>query len=358
MYRLKWLVAVLMVAGTIGCLTDLRPPDLEEMAEIDARALLEEACRKHGLSVWREHQIYTVTFTDRFEGLKGWYANTFGQNPVSMQCNFAIGRFEGEMEFLDGKKQGEIWGFMNDRTYRLLPDGTHMTNENKHIRFWVPTIQYFIEFPLRILEADTMAYAGEREYNGATYDVILASWQTLAPQKEIDQYLIWINRTSGLIELLQYSVRDYFQWYRGTSVFEEFRNYDGVLIPTSIPVYAKQPGKSKVHHMRFADFRFLDNDDLPEAGADSTRIVPPNTDPSEAFVEISRAGLDRNCGSCHHSNRSTNQVALAIFDLATDCWYCTVSKDHAHGLENRTQGSDVFTEEEKAAIREVIARIH
>ncbi|MDX1406712.1 MAG: hypothetical protein R3330_01230 [Saprospiraceae bacterium] len=354
MWRLVTLCSLFLVAG---CIADLRPPELDQMPDVDARGLLEETCRKHGLTVWQEHRTYTVTFRDRFQGLKGWYANSFGENPVELQCAYAVGRFEGEVEFLSGKKKGEIWGFMNDQPYRLLPGGAHMTNENKHIRFWVPTIQYFVEFPLRILEADTIAYAGEATYDGRVYDRIIASWRTLEPQKEIDQYLIWISRESGLIEMIQYSVRDYFKWYRGTAIFEDFENHAGVLIPTSVPVFAKHPDKSKVHHMGFENFRFLDSDDLPEPAQDSAAVAPPNTDPAEAFVEVARVAVDRNCGSCHHSNRSSNHEALAIFDLAKPCWYCTIHAEQTTGLQNRTQGSDQFTVEEQEAIREVIARI-
>lgn len=349
-----------------SCIADLRPRAMPEIMDSEeAKELLEAACKKHGLTVWKEHKTYTVTLKDQFQGLKGWYANAFGENPVELQGTFAIGRFEGELEFLSGKKKGEIWGFMNGKTYRILPGGANITKENKNIRFWVPTIQYFIEFPLRILEADAVAYAGEESRNGEICDKIIVSWNSLEPNKHMDQYLIWINRNSGMIDLIQYTVRDYFSWYRGTTIFNGITNFEGVLIPTDMPVYAKHPDKGKVHHMRLENFRFLDSDDIPEAMDNTQRdslnqlvhTAPVNTDPAAAFVEVSRSAIDRNCGSCHHSNRSTNQVALGIFDLANACWYCTISTEQIVGLRNRTQESKMFTAEEQEAIQQVIEKL-
>lgn len=354
-----------MIIGALallaGCLADLRPDHLDVLdKETDARALLEEACRNHGLTVWKEHQTYTVKLADTFVGLKGWYANSFREKPVELECRFAIGRFEGEIEFLSGKKKGQVWGIMNDKTYKILPDGAHVTKDNKHIRFWVQNIQYYLEFPLRILEADVMKYAGNREWKDQKYDLVLVSWNTAEPQKDIDQILIWINRSTTMIDKIQYTARDYFGWFRGTSVFENLTNFAGLQIPTSIPVFSKRAGKGKIHHMRFSDFRFMDSDDIPLPESDTSAITedlaaPLNSSPGEAHVEVSRSALDRNCGSCHHSNRSTNTVALAIFDLANPCWYCTISEEQFHGLESRTQSSEEFTEAEKEAILQVIA---
>lgn len=72
------------------------------------------------------------------------------------------------------------------------------------------------------------------------------------------------------------------------------------------------------------------------------------------FVEISRMAADRECGTCHHSNRSTNTKALAVYDLADRCWYCRMSEEQIDGLERRTQNSEDFTEAEKAAFLQII----
>ena len=59
--------------------------------------------------------------------------------------------------------------------------------------------------------------------------------------------------------------------------------------------------------------------------------------------------IDRQCGSCHHGNRSTNTGALAIFNLQDACWYCKLSPEQAESLTGRVSGSS-FSEEERNAI--------
>ncbi len=76
-----------------------------------------------------------------------------------------------------------------------------------------------------------------------------------------------------------------------------------------------------------------------------------------AFLELSRAAIDRQCGKCHHSNRSTNEVALSIFNLANECWYCTLSEEQIPGLQSRTMDKDDFSKEEKEALRRVIEEV-
>ncbi len=67
-------------------------------------------------------------------------------------------------------------------------------------------------------------------------------------------------------------------------------------------------------------------------------------------VIIAYQAIDRQCGSCHQGSHSTNTKALTIFNLADECWYCKLTKEHAAGVMRRTQGA-VFSNDEKKAIK-------
>lgn len=75
-----------------------------------------------------------------------------------------------------------------------------------------------------------------------------------------------------------------------------------------------------------------------------------------AQANIALIAMDRQCGSCHQGSHSTNQAALAIFNLANECWYCTLRPEHMEGLSNRIKGSK-FTAEEQAAITSLVGQL-
>ena len=91
--------------------------------------------------------------------------------------------------------------------------------------------------------------------------------------------------------------------------------------------------------------------------ADAAPIQPITEHTEASFLEVTRTAIDRQCGKCHHSNRSTNEVALSIFNLTNECWYCTLTEEQIPGLESRTMDSEDFTDEEKEALRRVVEEV-
>ena len=72
---------------------------------------------------------------------------------TQFKLSYSPKTFNGRMEYLTGKEQGRISGLTDWKTYRVIDNET-VYEKDKRTQFWLPTYQYFIEFPLRILEAD------------------------------------------------------------------------------------------------------------------------------------------------------------------------------------------------------------
>jgi len=73
-------------------------------------------------------------------------------------------------------------------------------------------------------------------------------------------------------------------------------------------------------------------------------------------AHLALLAMDRQCGNCHHPNRSTNKAALAIFDLAEECWYCPLNLHQATEIRKRTK-STKFSDDEQAAIASLLDRL-
>lgn len=92
---------------------------------------------------------------------------------------------------------------------------------------------------------------------------------------------------------------------------------------------------------------------FPEIIVPAQPVVNAKARPGDT---IAFAAIDRECGSCHHGDRSTNTGALEIFDLRDTCWYCPLTPEQGKSLKGRISGS-AFTDLERTAIVALIAHL-
>ncbi|MEO0472119.1 MAG: hypothetical protein AAF206_21010 [Bacteroidota bacterium] len=255
------LLVIVLIAGiAISQYTaDLRNDFVKQHGEeaemkTKGKALLEASAAKHGIHNWDSVVAYTAVFQDQFFGPMKSIANPWKVEKVDAEISYVSGRFEGQISERNSKL---VWAMKDGQTAAGQIGGELSWAESQEARFWVPTVQYFIEFHKRILEADKVTYAGEASWNGKTYDQVFVSWNTFEPQDDIDQYLIWISKESGLMEILQYTVREGAGFYTGTAFQEDFSAENGIMIAHSMPVTFGGPDGDQLHHMQFSDFRFV-----------------------------------------------------------------------------------------------------
>lgn len=102
----------------------------------------------------------------------------------------------------------------------------------------------------------------------------------------------------------------------------------------------------------------------PGSSADSAMTSSPEVSSITVSIDSNRldhatiafAAVDRQCGSCHHGDRSTNTGALAIFNLTDTCWYCRLTSEQCESFKGRISGAS-FSEEERTAIVALIAHL-
>jgi len=155
----------------------------------------------------------------------------------------------------NGRKKGNQYYYNEGKTYYKSANG----KEKEHHKIadkWIKTHQYFLEFPLRIQEASVIAYAGDTIVAGKAYHLVMASWKTIAPQKDIDQYRIAINKDTNFIEFIQFTVRDFAKFAVGTAKYNSFIKKNGISFPSNISVHGKQYDSNKVYEMRVKELDF------------------------------------------------------------------------------------------------------
>ncbi len=249
-------ITIIIGLALTSCMSDLRTTAIKEgkLDEQKGRELLTKVGKAHFIENWKNINTYSVVFQDEFFGINK-VISPYKENPTKMQLDYIPASFNGRICFLEGKQKNEIWGMQDWKTYTKENEFSETVfKKDKNIKFWIPTYQYFIEFPALIQDAQVVSYAGEDTFEGKQYHLVMASWKTLNPQKNIDQYLIWINKETHRIEIVQFTIRDSYNFVKGSVYFKEFRELNGVLVPFQMPIQP-DPGKSQIHEMRIQDFK-------------------------------------------------------------------------------------------------------
>ncbi len=243
-----------------GCVNIFKVADLRESKENPfsdqdkAKRLMEEMGEAHRIEKWDSMLTYNIVFGDEFYGFIGKQAHPFKEQKMTFSMNYIPKSFDGQMEIISGKEKGTVWGMDAWETYFKNDEGKFEWKRNKDMTFWIPTYQYFIEFPSRIQEATTVDYLGEKVVNGIKTEGIIASWNTTEPQKDIDQYIIWIDSETKRIAKIEYTVRDTYRFVTGAASFTKYKEMGGLPFPTEMPVESNLTKDKLLHTMTIEEF--------------------------------------------------------------------------------------------------------
>ena len=212
--------------------TGISPEQFKKGKEILARAVEAHG----GVERWEQSGPVIVDFTDEWPGF---FNRTlfmpWPENPQKARMFLIPGKDDSRIVMKDGESDGQFLGIQNWVPYSGksedgLTSAVELEPENDDTKFWVPTLNYFLQLPYRIGEADVVAYAGERELDGRKFQLVFLSWNRAEPQDMVDQYLLWIEKKTGLIEYATYTVRDMGGFVTGTMHYSDFENQDGLVI--------------------------------------------------------------------------------------------------------------------------------
>lgn len=250
------LLITLLISGCVNFfkLTNLKK-ESQPNSYTKARTLLTEMGKAHGIEAWNTIDTYSVTFKDEFYGFYGKQSHPFKEQSMQFSLHYIPKTFNGQLEIMTGKEKGTVWGIHNWLTYTKNDVEDFEEKKNKAMKFWIPTYQYFIEFPNRIQEVTALEYIGSKVIDGVNVEGIIASWKTITPQKDTDQYIIWINSNTKLIVKIEYTVRDMYRFISGAAYFKNYKNFNGLMLPSEYPVESNLVKNGFLHQMSVQDFK-------------------------------------------------------------------------------------------------------
>lgn len=256
------LLLLLLTLSLLSCKTaDIRTPEMTGSTDDQmAMKALKQMAQAHQVEKWDDIETYTFHLVDEYIGTMGKFSSPYPKGKAVLELSYIPQTYTGRGVFQEGKWKEKVWGIQSWETYSNaeMETGIFHKKPDKQIQFSIPTYQYFIETPWRIFEASIVRYAGEREKNGEQYNLVFATWETEKPQKDMDQYLLWINKATGVLDLIQFTVRDAGGWVHCTFYYDHYESLDGLLFPTEMTVKLFGPEKDKVIHKMVVDHIQID----------------------------------------------------------------------------------------------------
>ncbi len=261
-----------------GCLADLRSNDLVVDGIAPAQVTLARASMKRmltahgGLERWKNHRVAEVGYTDTwFRPLEQAVSMPYPENGQRISQTILLGANASRWTFVGGPWDGLEWGIQRWATY-TAKNGKIAFEPDSDIKFWLPTNAYFFEAPFRLGEANVMAHMGTAHIDGQTLDMVFLTWGQAEPQSNVDQYVAFIDRQSGRLTYLQYTIRDIFRTLIGVMHYSDYKEVDGIWVAHRMTVVTEPGGPPALHEYRIQDLAF--GGDVPQE-----KLIP---DPNKA----------------------------------------------------------------------------
>lgn len=235
------------------------------IAQQKGRTLLEQSLKKFDpLSSWQELRMKNVQVT--FQHF--WYHDMLKKfiAPVEKSGQKVSLRLKPAHEnvrltFLDGQRKGTSWGIQDGKAYKVDDTGTLTWNSDWITEFNLPSYRYFLFLPFYLSEAELITYAGVKELRSKTYDLVYATWGKWIPHKNADQYLIWINRETMMIDYVQGTVRAVVGRSITALSLSNYREVLGMRIPFSLKAMADiNIVDEGMHHMKLTKVEQVEED--------------------------------------------------------------------------------------------------
>lgn len=256
-YKLLLFLSILGLV-LLGCKSkDLRSSELKEngIRQSDIRygkQLLQSVVELQNLEKLEESPTYSLIAKDEWFKQYGMNINPWpGDNGALLEFKHAFGTFDGKVKWLETDKKNTGYGIQSWQLYEYGTSEVPKQTENEKLEFIIPTMQYFMELPYRLSNAPIISYMGTSSSDSAEYEIVFVTWDSPTPN-EYDQYTLYINKETGLIDRTTYTIRDNFMWtpknFYGTATYSDYREVQGVLFPFKIDIYPfDKVGKKKVH---------------------------------------------------------------------------------------------------------------
>lgn len=235
---------ILVILGALffvaGCTTvDLRTKELQTQGasstlQFQGDAFLKKMFKAH------DPENHTAGFSAvGIVAVDEWKANVLRlltpiENPSQkIKFTFSLLSGDADMLYLDGKSAGNSFGIKDFETYGIK-NGEVLGKKFRDVELYLTPVRNYFLWPLILKNSSAIAYAGEGLVGSQEYDKIFASKDVFFAEGDSDQCVVWINKNTGLVDYIEFTLRNLFKAYHGVVQYLDYRDTRGVWMPYEV----------------------------------------------------------------------------------------------------------------------------
>ena len=264
----------LLVVGILSsCTANLLPsnvknnPNSTELEE-QGKMIMEKTYAAHGSATMDKHEVYQFTATDDWKGMMAGMGKLWPQKNTNMTFKYVPNTFDAQVKFNEGETKGLVAGMQSWQYYEKPTEAVKADFDkeaNKRYKFGMAAFQYFTELVGRLSNAEIIRYGGKEEFNDNTYDLVYVTWKQEEVSKEYDQYILYVNEKTSMVDYASYTLRDNYLKMPGTAMiygtigYSDYRNIDGFMVPFTQSIFMMGPDKNNenyLHQLVLESFEF------------------------------------------------------------------------------------------------------
>lgn len=237
----------------VGCaLADLRPETLREVEiptapKIHGREILAQVAQQQGIAEhWRKYKTWKIVATDIWKDQLVRLLTPIKQSEQRLDFVIDLPTRSVLMTFLEGKFKDNSLGWDRDGTFGVI-DNVITRKEYRDVDIYVvPARDYFL-WPQILLSFPVQVFAGQATLKEMLYDKVFVTRGSVVPNDKDDQYIVWVNRQTGKIDYVEFTLRNLFGSYRGVVAYLDYRPVQGMNLPFEIKLLDKIEGEKFSH---------------------------------------------------------------------------------------------------------------
>ncbi len=176
------------------------------------------------------------------------------------------------MEYLEGPQKGHVWGVRDGRFWlQKNAAGSPVYKFDMGKQLFVENVEFYLGFPFYLNSADQVLYLDQVSFEKRPHHRVFLSWKTFKPQKDLDQWIIWIDADTNRISQMKFTVRKSASFITGVYYVDEYKTVQGLTIPVKLSARFNAKDPDPVHTYHFQEVRFFKdkrlNEILPAASA-------------------------------------------------------------------------------------------
>lgn len=206
--------------------------------------------------------VWDSLSTGEFIQIADWYGRTplahWDTLPQRYRLLASLGTNDCELELLNGPNAAQMYQIAGEEFWQKYGVSEWENLERNSYYEKMIFKNYWFQFPFRIGEASIISFAGKEEIEGKSYDLLYATWGQEEANSTYDQFLLYLNEESHLMEYLYFTVREKMESQGLTARFDSFAQAGPLILPYSQFVSLGKPGglQIKMHENHYESIFF------------------------------------------------------------------------------------------------------